>query len=235
MQSVSLNKSWSFPRSAWSRQYPYLFIASLMAVGLFLWARPCPAQVTQTAQTVPEFKEKFDLGLGGFYQVTGASNGNFIREDTTESGGALVSFRQPYRPWLGYEANLGYTRFSEAYNKGIVKLADNVTDISFAYLLQSPTVYGVQPFLTLGGGIIVFSPMGTITDLNAVTPPRLSSQLLPEFVYGVGLNYPILSRFGARVQLRGLKYKTPDFGQESLDSHRLRTTLEPTFSVYYRF
>ena len=235
MQSVSLNKSWSFPRSAWSRQYPYLFIASLMAVGLFLWARPCPAQVTQTAQTVPEFKEKFDLGLGGFYQVTGASNGNFIREDTTESGGALVSFRQPYRPWLGYEANLGYTRFSEAYNKGIVKLADNVTDISFAYLLQPPTVYGVQPFLTLGGGIIYFSPMGTITDLNAVTPPHFSSQLLPEFVYGVGLNYPILSHFGARAQLRGLKYKTPDFHQESLDSHRLRTTLEPTITVYYRF
>jgi hypothetical protein len=51
----------------------------------------------------------------------------------------------------------------------------------------------------------------------------------------VGLNYPILNRLGARVQLRGLKYKTPDFGQVSLDSHRLRTTLEPTFSVYYRF
>ncbi len=235
MQSVSLNKSLSFPRSAWSRRYPHLLIASLMAVGLFLWARPCPAQDTQTAQTVPETKEKFDLGLGGFYQVTGASNGNFIREDTTESGGALVSFRQPYRPWAGYEANLGYTSFSEAYNKGIVKLKDNVTDLSFAYLLQSPTVYGVQPFLTLGGGIIVFSPSGTITDLNAVTPPHFSSQLLPEFVWGVGLNYPILNRLGARVQLRGLKYKTPDFGQESLDSHRLRTTLEPTFSVYYRF
>lgn len=235
MQSVSLNKSLSFPRSAWSRRYPYLLIASLMALGLFLWARPSPAQNTQTAQPVPEFKEKYDLGLGIFYQVTNASNGNFIREDTTESGGALVSFRQPYRPWVGYEANLGYTRFSEAYNKGIVKLANNVTDFSFSYLLQSPTVYGVQPFATLGVGIIVFSPMGTITDLNAVTPPHFSSQLLPEFVYGVGLNYPISSRIGARVQLRGLKYKTPDYGQESLDTHTLRTTLEPTFSVYYRF
>ena len=235
MQSVSLNKSLSFPRSAWSRRFPYLLIASLMAVGLFLGARPCPAQNTQTAQAIPEFKEKYDLGLGAFYQVTNASNGNFIREDTTESGGALLSLRQPYRPWVGYEANLGYTRFSEAYNKGVVKLANSVTDLSFAYLLQSPTVYGVQPFLTLGGGIIVFSPTGTVTDLNAVTPPHFPSQLLPEFVYGVGLNYPILNRLGARVQLRGLKYKTPDFHQESLDSHKLRTTLEPTFSVYYRF
>jgi hypothetical protein len=241
MQSVSLNKFLSFPRSAWSRRYPYLFIASLMALALLLWARPCSAQNTPTAPTaptaptVPEFKEKYDLGLGGFYQVTNASNGNFIREDTTESGGALVSFRQPYRPWVGYEANLGYTRFSEAYNKGVVKLANNVTDFSLAYLFQSPTVYGVQPFASVGVGIIVFSPMGTITDLNAVTPPHFSSQLLPEFVYSLGLNYPILGRFGVRGQLRGLKYKTPDFGQVSLDSHKLRNTLEPTFSVYYRF
>jgi hypothetical protein len=235
MQSVSLNKSLSFPRSARSWRSPYLLIASLMAVGFFLSARLCPAQGTQAAPTVPEFKEKYDLGLGVFYQVTNASNGNSIREDTTESGGALLSFRQPYRPWVGYEANLGYTRFSEAYNKGIVKVASGVTDLSFAYLLQSPTVYGVQPFLTLGGGIIVFSPTGTVTDLNAVTPPHFSSQLLPEFVYGVGLNYPILNRLGARVQLRGLNYKTPTFHQESLDSHKLRTTLEPTFSVYYRF
>ena len=61
MQSVSLNNSLKFSRSAWSRRFPYLFIASLMAVGLFLWARPCPAQGTQTAQAVPEFKEKYDL------------------------------------------------------------------------------------------------------------------------------------------------------------------------------
>ena len=90
-------------------------------------------------------KEKFDVGVAGLYQVTNDSNGNFIREDTTESGGALVSFRQPYRPWLGYEANLGYTKFYEAYNKGVVKVESNVTDLSFSYLLQSPAIYGVQP------------------------------------------------------------------------------------------
>ena len=84
-------------------------------------------------------KERFDVGVGGFYQVTNASNGNFIRDDTTESGGGLFSFRQPYRPWLGYEVNVGYTKFYEAYNKGVVKVESNVTDLSFSYLFQSPT------------------------------------------------------------------------------------------------
>jgi hypothetical protein len=240
MQSVRLKKSLTFPRSAHlltsRRQYSYLLTTLLLAVVLLPWAVSAHAQDTQAIPTAPQTKEKFDVGVGGFYQITNASNGNFIREDTTESGGGLISFRQPYRPWLGYEANVGYTRFYEAYNKGVVKLESNVTDVSFAYLLQSPTFYGFQPFLTLGGGVIVFSPIsGTITNLNSATPTHLPSQLLPEFTYGVGLNYPMFARLGFRGQLRGLKYKTPDFHQDFLDTHTLRTTLEPTLGVYYRF
>jgi len=244
MQSVSLKKSLTFPRSAHlptscrQNQHlltPLLGVLGWLVLGLLPWAVPAHAQDTQTARTVPETKEKFDVGVGGFYQITNASNGNFIREDTTESGGALVSFRQPFRPWLGYEANVGYTKFFEAYNKGVVKVESNVTDVSFSYLLQSPTYYGFQPFFTLGGGVIVFSPIaGTITSSNT-TPTKLPSQLLPEFTYSVGLNYPMFSRLGFRGQLRGLKYKTPDFHQDTLDTHTLRSTLEPTLSVYYRF
>jgi hypothetical protein len=197
------------------------------------WVASCQAQ---TLPSAPESKEKFDVGVGGFYQVTGAANGNFIRDDTTESGGALVSFRQPWRPWAGYEANVGYTKFYEAYNKGVVKVESNVTDISFSYLFQSPTIYGVQPYLSLGGGIIYFSPInGTITNLIKPIATNLNSQLSPEFVFNFGLNYPIFSRLGVRGGLRGLKYKTPDFHQFAIDTKTLRTTLEPNISVYYRF
>jgi len=244
MQSVRLKKSLTFPRSAHlptsCRQNQHLLtrflgVLSWLVLCFLPWVVPAQAQDTQTARTVPETKEKFDVGVGGFYQITNASNGNFIREDTTESGGALVSFRQPFRPWLGYEANVGYTKFFEAYNKGVVKVESNVTDVSFSYLLQSPTYYGFQPFFTLGGGVIVFSPIaGTVTSSNT-TPTKLPSQLLPEFTYSVGLNYPMFSRLGFRGQLRGLKYKTPDFHQDTLDTHTLRSTLEPTLSVYYRF
>jgi len=231
MQSVRLKKSLTLPRSARSRRFPYFLSALLVAVGMLPWTVRCPAQDTQTAP-----KEKFDVGVGGFYQVTQAANGNFIRDDTTESGGGLFSFRQPYRPWLGYEANVGYTKFYEAYNKGVVKVESNVTDLSFSYLFQSPTIYGVQPYLSLGGGIIVFSPIaGTLTDVNSPSTKSLPSQLLPEFAFNFGLNYPIFSRFGVRGGLRGLKYKTPDFHQFSIDTKTLRTTLEPNLTVYYRF
>jgi hypothetical protein len=232
MQGVRLNKSLPVLRSASRRKFPQFISAGLLALGMI----PCHAQNTQTMQGAPASNEKYDVGVAGLYQVTHASNGNFIREDTTESGGGLVSFRQPYRPWLGYSADLSYTKFYEAYNKGIVKVESNVTDFSFSYLLQSPVVYGVQPYLTLGGGIIFFSPIaGTLTDVNGTVPSKLSSQLLPEFTYTLGFKVPLFSRFGANFGLRGLKYKTPDFHQVSIDTHTLRTTLQPNVGVYYRF
>jgi hypothetical protein len=237
MQSVRLKKSLAFPRSAWSRQYSYFLSALLVAMGMLSGAVLCHAQdKTQTMPAAPVSQEKYDAGVSGFYQVTNAANGNFIRDDTTESGGALISFRRPWRPWAGYAVDLGFTKFYEAYNKGVVKVESNVTDLSFSYLFQSPTFYGVQAYLSLGGGFIVFSPIsGTLIDLNSPATKSLPSQLVPEFAYNFGLNYPIFKRLGVRGGLRGLKYKTPDFHQQSIDTKTLRTTLEPNLGVYYRF
>ena len=226
-----------FPRSAWRRQSSYFFHSLLLAAGMLCWTTPGQTQTqTQTLPAAPQSSQKFDVGVGGLYQVTGAANGNFIRDDTTESGGALISLRRPWKPWAGYEVNVGYTKFFEAYNKGVVKLESNVTDLSVSYLFQSPTIYGVQPFLSVGGGIIYFSPIhGTITNTLAPSVTKFSGQLLPEFTYDLGLNYPIFSRLGVRGGLRGLKYKTPDFHQFAIDTKTLRNTLEPNIGLYYRF
>ena len=137
---------------------------------------------------------------------------------------------------LGYSADLGFTKFYEAYSKGLVKVNNNVTDFSISYLLEAPPIYGVQPYFSLGGGIIVFSPIsGSLVDVNGTLPSALKTQLLPEFTYSLGLSLPVFRRIGVRGGLRGSKYKTPDFHQFSLDTHTLRNTLEPTLSVYYRF
>src|ERR1700739_2776638 len=235
MQSVSLKKSPTSPQSARSRQFSSLLSALLVIAGMLSLAVVVHAQDTQTMQTVAPPKERFDIGVAGFYQVTGAANGNFIRDDTTESGGALISFRQPWRPWAGYEVNVGYTKFYESYNKNVTKVESNVTDFSVSYLLTSPAYYGAQAYLALGGGIIVFSPIsGTVTNFNGPAT-ALPSQLLPEFTWNFGLNYSLFKRVGVQGGLRGLKYKTPDFHQFSLDTKTLRTTLEPNIGVYYRF
>ena len=83
MQSVRLKKFLLLPRSARSRRFSS-FLSALLVLGMLPWAAAGHAQDTQTMQTVTAPKEKFDIGVAGFYQVTGAANGNFSRDDTTE-------------------------------------------------------------------------------------------------------------------------------------------------------
>src|ERR1700677_2476022 len=237
MQRVRLKKYPPLPQSAHSmlaRRFLNVTSAFLLAVAMLCWAVPCSAQDAATAPAAAG--PKYDVGLSGFYQVTDATNGNFIRDDTTESGGALVSFRRPWKPWAGFEANLGYTKFFESHNKNTVKVENNVTDVSVSYLFQAPTFYGIQPFFSLGGGVIVFSPVsGTLTDVNHITNGSLPSQLLPQFVFNLGVDHPLFWRLGLRAGMRGEKYKTPDFHQFLIDTKTLRTTLEPHVGIYYRF
>lgn len=173
---------------------------------------------------------KYDAAISVFGQVTGASNGNSIRQDTTESLGGLVSFRQEYRPWMGYEVNYDLTRYSESYDKGgIGRVQSNVHEGTVAYLAQAHTPYGFQLFATIGGGIMVFAP-------TSKGGKGMSAQLLPAFTYSLGLNHNVLSdHLGVRVQYRYVKYKSPDFHQFLFDTETLRRTMEPSIGVYYRF
>jgi hypothetical protein len=233
----------SFPRLAlgWQR---WLFLSSLLALAPFLSAvasaqvaSPTPAQssssstaqdnsVAQANAAPPDSRNK-DVALSVFGQVSGASNGNFIRVDTSGSMGGLLSFRREFRPFVGLEANYGLTRYSDYYNR-LIRVNHDAHELNLSYLLQpAKFYYGFQPFFTIGGGIMIFAPIS-----NA----QYSAQLLPAFVYGLGINHNVLSdHIGVRVQYRAEKYKAPNFGQVSLDAHRLRTTMEPSFGVYYRF
>ncbi len=224
-----------FPCSSGVRHF-CLLIGSLLSLAALL--SPVNAQQTQSVPATPSAPQpeapaapntfRFDAALTPFYQVSGAANGNFIRQDTTESLGGLASFRQTYRPWLGYELDYGFTRYSEFYNKGF-PVQHNTHELTGALLLQTPTpYYGLQLFVTLGTGLMVIAP--TSAGGNGQ-----STQLLPAFVYSVGVNHQVTQHIGIRVQYRALDYKAPNFNNVLIDSHRLRTTMEPGAGVYYRF
>jgi hypothetical protein len=225
-----LKKSMRFLRSAQIR-FSFILFGSLFLLPALLAPALAVAQdqSSPSNEPGPQPPWKYDGALSAFYQVTGASNGNFIREDTTESIGGLGSFRRPYRPWFGYELSYGFTRYSESYNKGVARVQDNVHEFTAAYLLQAPLFHGVAPFVTIGTGMVIFAPTSTGGGGR-------SSQVLPVFVYSLGLNRPLLSdRLGIRLQYRSLRYKTPSFNNVLLDAHTLRTTMEPSIGIYYRF
>jgi hypothetical protein len=180
-----------------------------------------------TAQTM----KNLDGAVSVFGQSTGTINANGIRDHPTESMGALATVRQSFHPWLGYEVNYSYTRFTERFSTIPFGVQDNVHEVSVAYLAQLPTlpILGLQPFATVGTGALIFLP-------TSVGGQKYNKQTRVPLLYEVGVNCPIItSHLGLRFQYRGLVYKTPDYDAPLLTTNTRRQTSELSLGAYLRF
>jgi hypothetical protein len=175
--------------------------------------------------------KNLDGSVNIFGQFSGTSNGNGVQDKPTDSLGVIASVRQSFHPWLGYEVNYGYTRFTERYSTTPFGVQNNLHEVSGAYLVQAPTIplLGLQPFGAIGAAMLVFLP-------TTVGGQKYSQQYRPAVLYEVGVNYPILtSHLGLRLQYRGLSYKTPDFNTSLITTNARRQTSEPSVGAYFRF
>ncbi len=175
--------------------------------------------------------KNLDGAVSVFGQSTGTINANGIRDHPTESMGALATVRQSFHPWLGYEVNYSYTRFTERFSTIPFGVQNNVHEVSVAYLLQGPTlpILGLQPFATIGTGALIFLP-------TSVGGQKYSKQTRVPVVYEVGVNHPILtSHLGLRFQYRGLLYTAPDFNAPLLTTNARRQTSELSLGAYFKF
>jgi hypothetical protein len=194
---------------------------------LFLFLSALSAWHPAIAQTL----KNLDGAVSVFGQSSGSSSGNGIQDNPTESMGALATFRQSFHPWLGYEVNYSYTRFTEKYSTIPFGVQNNVHEVSVAYLLQGPTLpfLGLQPFGAVGTGVLIFLP-------TTVGGQKYSQQDRVPLLYEVGVNHPILtSHLGLRFQYRGLLYKTPDFNAALLTTNARRQTSELSLGAYFKF
>jgi opacity protein-like surface antigen len=198
-----------------------------LSLFVFLLVSSISARPPAMAQTLKNLEGSVNI----FGQFSGDSSGNGVSDSPTDSLGVLVNVRQSFHPWLGYEINYGYTRFSERYNTVPYGVQDNVHEASAAYLLQGPTlpILGLQPFGAVGVGGLIFLP-------TTVGGQRYNQQWRVPFLYEVGVNWPILtSHLGLRFQYRGLIYKTPDFESSPITTNAKRQTSEPSVGAYFRF
>ena len=145
--------------------------------------------------------------------------------------GALATVRQSLHPWLGYEVNYSYTRFTERFSNIPFGVQNNVHEVSVAYLVQGPTIpiLGLQPFATVGSGALIFLP-------TTVGGQKYNKQTRVPVLYEVGVNHPIFtSHLGLRFQYRGLLYSTPDFNAPTLTTNTKRQTSELSLGAYLHF
>ena len=237
---------------------------------------PCELPCSLTAQSDPpaavrrpspfvRASEGVEFSVGTFAQVTGSRNPGSTTNDGTDtvsqqvsqsatpSPGVLGSVRQSFGPWLGYTANVGYTRFTENYTSGTVvasvtppfgvlsqtfargSIGTNAVELTGSYLVHARRGR-YTPFVQLGGGMVVFVPTPTTQPVSYVYRGT--------GLFGVGLSYRVNPRVELRAEYRGLFFKSPDFryGQGGAVpsapipvTQRYTVTQEPTLSITYRF
>jgi len=222
---------------------------------------PVKTVISQTAQHDRKdiFSPSIDLSLGISGQLTAArtpvttdivSSGNFVTQKTqssSPSAGVLGTFHQSIHPWLGYNVNLGYTRFTQSYSNvvGFIpkvpapgsettnysqgSLGTNIYELTVAYVAEGPRHKRLRTFAQLGGGGLFFLP----TDAS-----HANQQTRPTMVFGAGMEYKFRNHFVVRAEYRGLFYKGPDFAYDygGFPKQRLFTvTNTPSISLVYRF
>ena len=191
------------------------------------------------------------VSLGTFAQLTptrvhGASQYILQTNGIAPTAGVFGTFRQQFRPWLGYSVNMGYTRVNERYTYGAaapwgydLRLPNNMYELSLSYTASKQLSPRMSGFLELGGGTVVFLPVipasrqpypGS-TPQNALYYAPVNFR--PEGVAGFGIHLHLADSFGLRLQYRGLIYKDPDFGRNLQKATTI--TSEPTVSLTYSF
>lgn len=206
----------------WSCRKPSFLFAALIMV--LISHDPGQAQ-TKTQRHL----HNDDVSISAFGQFTNSSNGDGVSVNPLDSVGGQATFRHVYHPWLGYEAGYGYTRFTDRYSSYPFAVQHNVHEFQGSYLFTAPNLHLVQPFGLGGVSALLFAP-----TLNG--GQNASAQGRFALTFGGGANFPLLaSRFGMRVQYRGLYYQTPDYGEAIYKTGTWRLTSEPAVGVYMKF
>jgi opacity protein-like surface antigen len=253
----------------WLRSFLPGIIPFSSCLLFILAAVAASAQPDEKPAPPTKFEPSIDLSLGVYGQQTYArtvsSTDVFalsgtrltqVTQETSPSAGVLATFHQSFRPWLGYNINIGYSRFSENYSNGMEfipnstsklppsssfikgSLDTNMYEVTVASVIEGPRTRRFSTFAQVGGGGLFFKPL--YNKIGA------SEETRPASLFGVGANFKLTGRLDLRAEYRGLFYKSPDFnvqditpgvtGTNQFPMTRLFTvTSTPAVSLVYHF
>jgi hypothetical protein len=200
----------------------------------------------QTASTNPALDRqlsRIDLGILGVGVFNKSSNGlatvngqpnTPVNLNPGNTAGAVVTLRYVVSPFVGFEGNYGYSRYTDTFtpfgsqpNGGVQQ---NANEYTFGYVVHTRKQYfGVTPFASGGAGTTVFRP----TPGGGLALPE---QARATYYFSVGAETTVLSpHFGIRAQYRQLFFKAPDFLTNYLTIQQHTTTYEPGVGFFLRF
>lgn len=179
---------------------------------------------------------EFNKSVSGTVVAPGAVNtGQTLGQTPSNTFGALVTLRYIARPFVGFEGNYGYARYTQNYSN-VPGIAPNLgvqaqtNEYTLGYVVTPvPTLFGFQPFASVGAGVMAFKP----TPFGGIS---LNTQARATYYYSVGLQEELFSsHFGIRASFRQNFFLAPDFGQNYLTIKQRTITTEPTLGFYFKF
>lgn len=232
-----------------------IFLALLLVVSV----SDLVAQTPEPTKKDSNFTSGADVSIGLLGQTTFARNPatygvypdwtvvNQKTQATSPSAGMLATFHDAIKPYLGFNVNFGYTRFTQTDSEGsgyvpgqgtttppgggsfsAGSLDTHMYELTLAYAFNGPRNKRFRTFGQLGGGGLFFEP------INATFAKQ---QTRPSMVFGTGMEYDVSRHLSVRAEYRGLFYKMPDFAIDNgFPKQRLfSVTNTPTISLVYRF
>lgn len=180
-----------------------------------------------------EFRHEVSAQGTGFFTKVSLAEERGITQKATKTGGVLAGYRFHWKPWLSFEGNYGYDRNSQKFftSSGLTAIKSNVHQVTGGFVVNVPvTLTKLKPYVLAAGGALVFDPRNEGTLVTGA-----SRQTRGVFVYGGGADYAVSRHFSARLEYRGLVYKTPDFDIGRLDADQVTHIAQPSAGIVFRF
>jgi outer membrane immunogenic protein len=156
---------------------------------------------------------------------------------STNTGGFLGSYRYMLTPRSALELNYSWAQNTHKYtgqnfapNSNVGEVHARQQEISGAYV-YSRTYKNYNPFLEVGGGGVIFTPILDSGTHLLDTKQNTNIGVL----FGGGLAYEINPSFDIRMEYRGFLLKAPNFGSDELKTNRYYILMTPSIGVAYHF
>jgi opacity protein-like surface antigen len=192
------------------------------------------AALLTTSTSLAQETLRNEVSVQGTGFLTKDSEGNGVKQHTTDSGGLLASYRFHINSWLAADGSYGYTRNTlQNFTPGnAFNVQANMHQTTGALVVTSPRrVFGLNPYALAGAGALTFDPTGNPGGFVS----GAERQTKAAFVYGGGADINLTRRFALRVEYRGLVYKRPDFDLRPLNSDATAHTAQPSAGFVIRF
>ena len=210
------------------------------------------AATATKAPVAARHKVETTVSLGGSPQLTATRienvpSGGFITQSLHPSANIVTTFRQSFKPWLGYSVNIGYTRASEHNTddagaelegaRSNFYVPNNVWELSLSHVAQVHLTHRLTGFTDEGAGFLAFQPAKRGSTTTIPYPGGcctiVGTNFRPLVVFGTGVDYHFDPRWSLRAEYRGLLYKFADYGQNL--PKLITLTSEPAVSLTYTF